>query len=89
MAGNVQSHCIQTSYPFVTWCSPPLLSQAIIRALGAVLQCDEETLHGALEELAGAIEAMSEALRRMHGESSWCLCLLQLITHIGVTAQHL
>ncbi|NXQ04433.1 I23O2 dioxygenase, partial [Vidua macroura] len=40
--------------------------KAITRALGAVVQCDEETLHRALEELAGAIEAMSEALRRMH-----------------------
>ncbi|NXU40254.1 I23O2 dioxygenase, partial [Drymodes brunneopygia] len=40
--------------------------KAIIRALGAILQCDEESLHRALEELAGAVEAMSEALRRMH-----------------------
>ncbi|NWX57797.1 I23O2 dioxygenase, partial [Promerops cafer] len=40
--------------------------KAITRALGAILQRDEETLHRALEELAGAIEAMSEALRRMH-----------------------
>ncbi|XP_068030497.1 indoleamine 2,3-dioxygenase 2-like isoform X1 [Anomalospiza imberbis] len=40
--------------------------KAITRALGAVAQCDEETLHRALEELAGAIEAMSEALRKMH-----------------------
>ncbi|NWW33584.1 I23O2 dioxygenase, partial [Panurus biarmicus] len=40
--------------------------KAITRALGAVLQRDEETLHRALEELAGAIEAMSAALRRMH-----------------------
>ncbi|NXC97933.1 I23O2 dioxygenase, partial [Certhia familiaris] len=40
--------------------------KAIIQALGAILQCDEETLHRALEELAGAIQAMSEALRRMH-----------------------
>lgn len=68
---------------------PPLLLQAIIGALRAILQYDEETLHRALQELAGAIEAMSEALRRMHGESSWCLCVLQLITHAGVTAHHL
>ncbi|NXD98560.1 I23O2 dioxygenase, partial [Chaetorhynchus papuensis] len=40
--------------------------KAIISALRAILQCDEETLHRALQELAGAIEAMSEALRRMH-----------------------
>ncbi|NXO86526.1 I23O2 dioxygenase, partial [Sitta europaea] len=40
--------------------------KAITRALGAILQCDEETLHRALGELAGAIEAMSEALRQMH-----------------------
>ncbi|NXB30176.1 I23O2 dioxygenase, partial [Eulacestoma nigropectus] len=40
--------------------------KAIIRALCAILQCDEETLHRALQELAGAIKAMSEALRRMH-----------------------
>ncbi|NWZ73960.1 I23O2 dioxygenase, partial [Acrocephalus arundinaceus] len=40
--------------------------KAIPRALGAVLQGDEETLHGALQELAGAIEAMGAALRRMH-----------------------
>ncbi|NWT19549.1 I23O2 dioxygenase, partial [Vireo altiloquus] len=40
--------------------------KAIVRALGAILQRDEETLHRALQELAGAIEAMSEALRRMH-----------------------
>ncbi|NWW59698.1 I23O2 dioxygenase, partial [Ifrita kowaldi] len=40
--------------------------KAIIGALCAMLQCDEESLHRALQELAGAIEAMSEALRRMH-----------------------
>ncbi|XP_023796545.1 indoleamine 2,3-dioxygenase 2 isoform X1 [Cyanistes caeruleus] len=40
--------------------------KAISRALGAILQCDEETLHRALEELAGAIKAMREALRQMH-----------------------
>ncbi|XP_057898294.1 indoleamine 2,3-dioxygenase 2-like [Melospiza georgiana] len=40
--------------------------KAIPQALGATLQGDEESLHRALEELAGAIEAMREALRRMH-----------------------
>ncbi|NXO25284.1 I23O2 dioxygenase, partial [Cisticola juncidis] len=40
--------------------------KAITQALGAMLQCDEETLHSALEELAGAIQAMRAALRRMH-----------------------
>ncbi|NXW76636.1 hypothetical protein DUI87_28392 [Hirundo rustica rustica] len=40
--------------------------KAIILALGAILRCDEEALHRALEELAGAIGAMSAALRRMH-----------------------
>ncbi|NWW76617.1 I23O2 dioxygenase, partial [Climacteris rufus] len=40
--------------------------KAIVRALGAVLQREEQTLHRALQELAGAIEAMSQALRRMH-----------------------
>ncbi|XP_032937286.1 indoleamine 2,3-dioxygenase 2 [Catharus ustulatus] len=40
--------------------------KAIVQALGAILQRDEESLHRALQELAGAIGAMSEALRRMH-----------------------
>nr|XP_030145611.3 indoleamine 2,3-dioxygenase 2 isoform X2 [Taeniopygia guttata] len=40
--------------------------KAITQALGAVVQGDEETLHRALQELAGAVEAMSKALRRMH-----------------------
>ncbi|NXA60773.1 I23O2 dioxygenase, partial [Mohoua ochrocephala] len=40
--------------------------KAIIGALRAIVQGDEETLHRALQELAGAIEAMREALRRMH-----------------------
>ncbi|XP_016159058.1 PREDICTED: indoleamine 2,3-dioxygenase 2 [Ficedula albicollis] len=40
--------------------------KATVRALAAILQRDEQSLHRALEELAGAIEAMSEALRRMH-----------------------
>ncbi|NWZ42614.1 I23O2 dioxygenase, partial [Brachypodius atriceps] len=40
--------------------------KAITQALGAILQCDEDALHRALQELAGAIEAMREALRRMH-----------------------
>ncbi|NXI80238.1 I23O2 dioxygenase, partial [Rhipidura dahli] len=40
--------------------------KAIVGALRAILQCDEGTLHRALQELAGAIEAMGEALRRMH-----------------------
>ncbi|NXB66769.1 I23O2 dioxygenase, partial [Struthidea cinerea] len=40
--------------------------KAIIGALRAILQHDEETLHRALQELAGAVKAMSEALRRMH-----------------------
>ncbi|NXY07631.1 I23O2 dioxygenase, partial [Pteruthius melanotis] len=40
--------------------------KAIVGALGAILQREEETLLRALQELAGAIEAMSKALRRMH-----------------------
>ncbi|NWS10515.1 I23O2 dioxygenase, partial [Pachyramphus minor] len=40
--------------------------KAMVRALRAMLQSDEETLHRALGELAGAIEAMNKALRRMH-----------------------
>ncbi|NWV58486.1 I23O2 dioxygenase, partial [Daphoenositta chrysoptera] len=40
--------------------------KAIIGALRAILQCDEETLLRALQELAGAIEAMSKVLRQMH-----------------------
>ncbi|NXM43144.1 I23O2 dioxygenase, partial [Gymnorhina tibicen] len=40
--------------------------KAIVGALRAILQSDEETLHRALQELAEAIEAMREALRRMH-----------------------
>ncbi|NXC53391.1 I23O2 dioxygenase, partial [Aleadryas rufinucha] len=40
--------------------------KAIPEAFRAVLQCEEETLLRALQELAGAIEAMREALRRMH-----------------------
>ncbi|NWI60721.1 I23O2 dioxygenase, partial [Calyptomena viridis] len=45
---------------------PGIKAGATIGALRAVLQQDEETLHRALEELAGAIEAMSKALRQMH-----------------------
>ncbi|KFV85015.1 Indoleamine 2,3-dioxygenase 2, partial [Struthio camelus australis] len=45
---------------------PPLLLQAIVRAINALLQLDEETLHKALQELAEAIGDMSKALRRMH-----------------------
>ncbi|NWH92488.1 I23O2 dioxygenase, partial [Aegithalos caudatus] len=40
--------------------------KAITQALGAILQRDEESLHRALQQLAGAIQAMSAALRRMH-----------------------
>ncbi|NXX27419.1 I23O2 dioxygenase, partial [Nicator chloris] len=40
--------------------------KAITRALGATLQRDKDTLLRALGELAGAIEAMTAALRRMH-----------------------
>ncbi|NXF31562.1 I23O2 dioxygenase, partial [Nyctibius bracteatus] len=40
--------------------------KAIVEALRATLQLDEETLHGALQELAEAIGAMSKALRQMH-----------------------
>ncbi|NXI24727.1 I23O2 dioxygenase, partial [Sterrhoptilus dennistouni] len=40
--------------------------KAITQALGAILQHDGDTLHRALEELAGAIQAMRAALRRMH-----------------------
>ncbi|NXC07183.1 I23O2 dioxygenase, partial [Orthonyx spaldingii] len=40
--------------------------KVVVSALRAILQCDEETLHRALQELAGAIKAMSKALRRMH-----------------------
>ncbi|NXG16797.1 I23O2 dioxygenase, partial [Grallaria varia] len=40
--------------------------KAIVSALRATLQGHGDALHRALEELAGAIEAMSEALRRMH-----------------------
>ncbi|XP_050182016.1 indoleamine 2,3-dioxygenase 2-like [Myiozetetes cayanensis] len=40
--------------------------KAIVRALHAILKHDEETLQRALEELAGAIEAMGKALRQMH-----------------------
>lgn len=49
---------------------PPLLLQAIIQAIRAILQLDEETLHKALQELAEAIGDMSKALKRMHGNSS-------------------
>ncbi|KFP71353.1 Indoleamine 2,3-dioxygenase 2, partial [Acanthisitta chloris] len=40
--------------------------KVVVQALGAILQHDKEALCRALEELAGAIGAMSEALRRMH-----------------------
>ncbi|NXM71165.1 I23O2 dioxygenase, partial [Serilophus lunatus] len=40
--------------------------KAIVWALHAILQQDEETLHRALEELAGAIEAMTKVLKKMH-----------------------
>ncbi|NWY70595.1 I23O2 dioxygenase, partial [Erithacus rubecula] len=40
--------------------------KAIAGAVGAVLRGDGQRLHRALQELAGAIGAMGEALRRMH-----------------------
>ncbi|XP_074420019.1 indoleamine 2,3-dioxygenase 2-like isoform X3 [Larus michahellis] len=40
--------------------------KAIVRAIRAILQLDEETLHQALQELAEAIGDMSKALKRMH-----------------------
>ncbi|NWV09495.1 I23O2 dioxygenase, partial [Ptilonorhynchus violaceus] len=40
--------------------------KAIVGAFRAILQRDEEALHRALGQLAGAIEAMGKALRRMH-----------------------
>ncbi|XP_061328480.1 indoleamine 2,3-dioxygenase 2-like [Pezoporus flaviventris] len=40
--------------------------KAIVEAVRAVLQLDEETLHRALQEMAGAIRDMSKALKRMH-----------------------
>ncbi|KFV16486.1 Indoleamine 2,3-dioxygenase 2, partial [Tauraco erythrolophus] len=59
--------------PLVTSCSlssplsPSLsLSQAIVQAVRAMLQPDEEPLHRALQELAQAIGDMTKALKRMH-----------------------
>uniref|UniRef100_A0A8B9P5T5 I23O2 dioxygenase n=1 Tax=Apteryx owenii TaxID=8824 RepID=A0A8B9P5T5_APTOW len=40
--------------------------KAIAQAINALLQLDEETLHKALQQLAGAVGDMSKALRRMH-----------------------
>ncbi|XP_074020165.1 indoleamine 2,3-dioxygenase 2 [Numenius arquata] len=40
--------------------------KAVVQAIGAILQRDEETLLQALRELAEAIGDMSKALRRMH-----------------------
>ncbi|NWS74859.1 I23O2 dioxygenase, partial [Crotophaga sulcirostris] len=40
--------------------------KAIVEAIGALLQPDEEALHRALQELAEAIGDMSQALKRMH-----------------------
>nr|XP_013802021.1 PREDICTED: indoleamine 2,3-dioxygenase 2-like [Apteryx mantelli mantelli] len=40
--------------------------KAIAQAINALLQLDEETLHKALQHLAGAVGDMSKALRRMH-----------------------
>ncbi|XP_042657443.1 LOW QUALITY PROTEIN: indoleamine 2,3-dioxygenase 2 [Tyto alba] len=40
--------------------------KAIVQAIRAILQLDEETLHQALRELAAAIGDMSKALKRMH-----------------------
>lgn len=44
--------------------------KAILQAIRAVRQLDEETLHQALQGLATAIGAMGKALQRMHGNSS-------------------
>lgn len=49
---------------------PPLLSQAIVQAIGAMQQLDEDTLHKALQELAEAVGDMSKALKQMHGNRS-------------------
>uniref|UniRef100_A0A8C6J308 Uncharacterized protein n=1 Tax=Melopsittacus undulatus TaxID=13146 RepID=A0A8C6J308_MELUD len=43
--------------------------KAIVEAVRAVLQLDEETLHRALQDMAEAIRDMSKALKRMHGNS--------------------
>ncbi|XP_009863874.1 PREDICTED: indoleamine 2,3-dioxygenase 2-like, partial [Apaloderma vittatum] len=40
--------------------------KAVLQALRAIPQLDEETLHEALQELADAIGAMNQALKRMH-----------------------
>ncbi|NXE55629.1 I23O2 dioxygenase, partial [Casuarius casuarius] len=40
--------------------------KAIVEAINALPRLDEETLHKALQQLAGAIGDMSKALRRMH-----------------------
>ncbi|NWR78884.1 I23O2 dioxygenase, partial [Centropus unirufus] len=40
--------------------------KAVAQAIHAILQLDEEALHEALQELAGAIGDMSRALKRMH-----------------------
>ncbi|XP_051496803.1 indoleamine 2,3-dioxygenase 2-like isoform X1 [Apus apus] len=40
--------------------------KAIVQAIHAILQLDEETLHKALQELAEAIGDMGKALQRMH-----------------------
>lgn len=78
MAVGVQSCCADIPASSTLRALPPLLSQAIIQAIHAILQLDEETLHKALQELAEAIRDMSKALKRMHGnsslqlEGSWC-----------------
>lgn len=62
-AGGIQSHAHRHSSSLL------FLSQAIIQAIHAIRQLDEETLHRALRELAEAIGDMSTALGRMHGNS--------------------
>lgn len=69
------SGCPELLYPDIPAPSslhtlPPLLSQAIVQAIGAIRQLDEDTLHKALQELAEAIGDMSKALKRMHGDRS-------------------
>ncbi|NXA42174.1 I23O2 dioxygenase, partial [Eudromia elegans] len=57
--------------PHGTPAASPGSPQAVVQAVNAVLQPDEDALLQALQQLAGAIGDMGRTLRRMHGERRW------------------
>lgn len=48
----------------------PLLLQAVVQAVNAIMQPDKEALHEALQELVMAIKEMTDALKKMHGNNN-------------------